>query len=489
MALYDRVPYPLMTYSYTHPDRLAVVGRLMGLDVASPVRCKVLDLGCGSGANLIAMAEHLPESQFFGIDLSSRQINQGREMVEHLGLQNVDLRQADIMDLPDAYGSFDYIIAHGLYSWVPEEARQKSLRLIKQSLAPQGIAYVSYNAYPGWHQIEAVRDLMRYRTRYLSDPPERARAARDIVALIAHAHTDTGSFGTFARHYYATALGRGEVPESFLVSTLLHDELADVNQPLYFFQFIEAAGRFDLEYLAEADLEGATPVGLSTEIREALGAVAHDRIEMEQYLDFLRDRGFRKTLLCHKGAPVARTLQANGAALSGLYVASPMKRQRPRKADNPTLVRFEAPDGLSYSTDQALFQAAFSYLEKLYPAATLFEDVVEAAVSAVDPGITWPQAADALAGVLLRNFLLSRSLVEFYVTQAQLTRQPGRKPRVPAFARLLAASGETRVTNLRHETVELESVSVRLLPLLDGEHSLEALAHGLSNPDRPAATR
>ena len=157
------------------------------------------------------------------------------------------------------------------------------------------------------------------------------------------------------------------MPESFLVSTLLHDELAEVNQPFYFSQFIEAAAACDLDYLAEADLEGATPVGLSGDIREALGAIARDRIEMEQYLDFLRNRGFRKTLLCHSGAPVSRTLNANAAALGGLYVASPAKRQRRRKDGGPAVMRFEAPDGMSYSTEQPLFQAAFRYLDKIYP--------------------------------------------------------------------------------------------------------------------------
>ncbi len=239
MELYDEIPYPPLTHSATHPDRLAVIGRLMGLQPARPDACRVLDLGTGNGANIIAMAELLPGSHFVGLDISQPQIEDGQRMVAQLGLTNVDLQAVDVMDLPDAYGSFDYVIAHGFYSWVPQPVRDKGLRLIEASLAPQGIAFVSFNALPGWHQLAALRDLMRYRTRDIEEPLQRAQAARDGSGA-GRAQTEDSPFAAFVQQYHSSFQGRGPVPESQLVSTLLHDELSEINQPFYISEFVTA---------------------------------------------------------------------------------------------------------------------------------------------------------------------------------------------------------------------------------------------------------
>jgi len=135
---YDEVAYPSLPISHTHPDRLATVGLHFGMRPAPVERCRVLELGCSSGANLLAMAVGLPESEFVGVDLAAKPIARGKAVVEALGLKNLTLRQADLLEMAPDYGEFDYIIAHGLYTWVPAEVRDKILAICKASLSPRG---------------------------------------------------------------------------------------------------------------------------------------------------------------------------------------------------------------------------------------------------------------------------------------------------------------------------------------------------------------
>ena len=92
---YDRVPYPGLPFAQTHPDRLATLAILFGLAPAPVTGCRVLELGCGDGGNLIPMAFEQPGSEFLGIDLARSGIEQGRRAIESLGLPNIRLEQAD----------------------------------------------------------------------------------------------------------------------------------------------------------------------------------------------------------------------------------------------------------------------------------------------------------------------------------------------------------------------------------------------------------
>src|SRR5580693_4601208 len=116
---YDSVIYPSYTHPQTHPDRLAVIGSLFGLEPAPVNRCRVLELGCGNGTNLVPMAWGLPQSEFVGIDLAALPVERGQRMIRDLALKNVRLVQGDLLQVDAGWGKFDYIIAHGLYSWVP----------------------------------------------------------------------------------------------------------------------------------------------------------------------------------------------------------------------------------------------------------------------------------------------------------------------------------------------------------------------------------
>src|SRR5579871_484360 len=162
---YDEMPYQVHSHPESHPDRIATVAHLFSLSPASPAKARVLELGCAGGGNIAPMAEMYPASQFLGIDNSKTQIDQGNALIRPLGMKNLELRHASILDIDESFGKFDFIIAHGVYSWVPEPVQNKILAVIRDHLTPNGIAYVSYNTLPGWHMRGMIRDMMLYHTR------------------------------------------------------------------------------------------------------------------------------------------------------------------------------------------------------------------------------------------------------------------------------------------------------------------------------------
>src|SRR4051812_46026142 len=184
MTAYDTVPYAGHALAQAHPDRLATIATLFGMTPAPITRARVLEVGCGDGLNLISVALSLPEAECLGIDLAAAAIRKGQERAQALGLNNLELRQLDIMEVGESLGRFDFIVAHGIYSWVPEKVRDKLLAICEQNLAENGVAYVSYNTYPGGHMRDMAREMMRFHVSDFDDPRQRVTQARSLLKFI-----------------------------------------------------------------------------------------------------------------------------------------------------------------------------------------------------------------------------------------------------------------------------------------------------------------
>jgi SAM-dependent methyltransferase len=182
---YDAFAYPAFSYPHTHPDRLAVMATLHGLSPAPIDRCRVLEIGCNEGANLIPMAYAIPQGEFVGFDLAQTPVARGQERIAALGLKNVRILTCDLLDAGVGLGRFDYIIAHGLYSWVREPVRDRLLALCGEVLEPNGVAFVSYNALPGSHLRGMLRDMMLFRVKDIEDPAQREAEAIKFLHLVA----------------------------------------------------------------------------------------------------------------------------------------------------------------------------------------------------------------------------------------------------------------------------------------------------------------
>ena len=198
---YEDVPYASLSYPQTHPDRLRMLAMLMGMEPAPLDGCRVLELGCAVGGNIIPMAYELPKSSFLGIDFSPGQIKTAQSVADGLGLKNIKLMQVDILSLTADIGKFDYIIAHGVYSWTPAEVREKVMSISRNNLAANGIAYLSFNAYPGWHMQGAMRNMMRYHTRKIEDNKKRLDEAQQLIGFLAKSVDSKGQYGVFLNAY------------------------------------------------------------------------------------------------------------------------------------------------------------------------------------------------------------------------------------------------------------------------------------------------
>jgi methyltransferase-like protein/2-polyprenyl-3-methyl-5-hydroxy-6-metoxy-1,4-benzoquinol methylase len=482
---YDEVPYPNQPYPYTHPDHLAVVATLLGLSPAQADHCRVLELGCASGGNLIPLAYTYQDSTFLGIDLSVEQIRQGEELRSALGLANVELRALDLLDVDDQFGTFDFIICHGVYSWVAAEVQDKILEICARRLAPDGIGFVSYNTFPGWHMRGMIRAMMVLHDRRFRDRPaaERVAEARALLAFLAEAVPPKDTpYGLLLRQHL-------EQLSAYADPYFFHEDLEECNEPIYFIEFCERLAAEGLRYLGESEFRVMVPsTSFSPEVQDRLQALAPSLLEMEQYMDFLRNRSFRQSLIGH--ARLRPSYEVREDRLSALRVASTL---RPR-APAPDLAshspeEFVAASGMTLTTQTPLVKAAFTALGELWPRAVAFEDLPALARSRLagsspGAGAEGPAAdAEVLGRALLTAYASGdRRLVELWLRPPTFAAEAGARPLASRLARLQAA-GTNKVTNLRHETVDLGPLDVRLLRLLDETRErtdlVEALLQGV----------
>jgi SAM-dependent methyltransferase len=201
-----------------------VVAVLSGLKPASVASCRVLEIGCARGGNLIPMAVGLPGSSFLGIDSSAGQVASARSVIDALCLDNIAIECRSVLDVGAELGAFDYIICHGTYSCVPAEVRDRILEVLARNLAPHGAAFLSYNTFPGWRLHGLVRDLMTYHAGRYDRPDDRAREARLVLEFMAAAAAP------FDRDYANWLREECEHLRRKPDSYLLHDQLEEFNE-------------------------------------------------------------------------------------------------------------------------------------------------------------------------------------------------------------------------------------------------------------------
>lgn len=468
---YDEVPYEGKPLYATHPDCLAAAARLRCIPAPDPEHCRVLELGCGTGGNLIPMAYTLPESQFVGIDLSPRQIAWGQSVVEQAALPNVELKVASIVDVDRSWGQFDYILCHGVYSWVPPPVQERILWICRNLLSPHGVAYISYNTYPGWHLRAAVRDLARLHAARFHDPTTQVQQVRAIVRFFAEA--SAGLDSPLSRYLAEESQSLEESPDYYIY----HEHLEDANQPLYFHEFMARARRAGLEYLGEAWYHSPLD-SLPPPVQQTLQELSADLIDLEQWLDFIFCRTFRRTLLCRAEVPVQRTPPPE--VLRPLYLSG-LARPHSQELEVSTLreERFVRDDGTGATTNAPLLKAALVELFRRWPAAVPFPELLTTAMAAAHlPHDQQPQAEALLASLLVRSY--TSHLVAIHARPFPFVSQAGALPRASRLARVLARQ-QPCVPNLRHHLVLLTAAQRQVLEVADGQHSRAQIAQALAS--------
>ncbi|WP_372338502.1 methyltransferase regulatory domain-containing protein [Neisseria lactamica] len=294
---YDDLMYESGAFPQTAINNLEARARLMGLQPAPAANAKVLELGCSMGGNIITQALYYPDAEFAGIDLSGRQVAQGNAIIEKMGLKNVRLEEKDILTVDESFGKFDYIIVHGIWSWVPDAVKDKIFSICRNNLTEHGIAYISYNVYPGWKRQEQLREIMYFAGRDVLEEPLEARTRKGLDALKALAEILENDKGLG---------GSGKLPAIQKILNqntyyVAHEYMEIFNDPIYVNGFIEWANRHRLAYIGDTDLHVSFVSWMAEHTRERILALAgDDYIAKEFYSDILSDRQFRRSLLCRE---------------------------------------------------------------------------------------------------------------------------------------------------------------------------------------------
>lgn len=468
---YNTVPYQSKPFAQSAPEQLAVMAQLFGLTPPDFRNARVLELGCSAGGNLIPLAAKYPGVKALGLDISKVEIEHGQDILKKAGITNCELKALDIVKAQsEIKGQFDFIICHGVFSWVPEPVRYAILDVIRDHLAPTGVAYVSYNVYPGWKTREVIREMMMFHASSRPTPGERLQQAKAIVEYIKNISGEQTTYGKLLRDE-AAQLARSED------YYLYHEYLEIENNPMYFRDFVNLAAQRKLSYLGEAGLSDMAPQRLGKDIHDTLAMLSAGNIlATEQYMDFFTNRTFRQTLLVHEAqaSKINRGLGPKSmrefAVSTTLFVDSDFK---PVSGQLP-LAQYKDNFGRSLGVNGQLSLELIKIVVQAKPGAISFAQIMTQLKAAMPilAGHTDEAIADAV-GMELMN-LLVQNVIKLSLNE--MVAQPvSAKPLAYKLARAQAELGQNWATNLMHQPVGISPAHAAVLALLDGTRDHAAL--------------
>jgi methyltransferase-like protein/2-polyprenyl-3-methyl-5-hydroxy-6-metoxy-1,4-benzoquinol methylase len=468
---YDEVPYQSNPFARSHPRWIATIASLFGMQAPAPDGARILELGSASGGNLIPMAESLPRSSCLGVDLSSRQIEDGKRLIGATGLGNVSLKQASILDIDESYGDFDYIICHGVYSWVPREVQQRILEICSKRLTPNGVAYISYNTLPGWRMLGMLRDMMRFHASRFQEPAKQIAQSRALLNVLAKTvPSQDNPYGMLLKQSSEQLQHKADW-------YIYHEHLEEENDPVYFHEFMSRAAGVGLQFLGEGELLSMLKNKLPEEVQAALREVSGDILHTEQYMDFFRNRTFRETLLCRADVRLTRRIDTD--RIKPLAFASDLEPQAgTMDLAAQSEMTFGSGNRPTVRVSDPIGKAALLTLREAWPRfvpALELEALVRKRLEfSPASSQTTQEFADRLWGWFTQRLVLMSA------TQTQCASRAGTRPLGSVVARAQLQAHPNQVTNLLHRAVMLGAFESTGLALLDGSRDRSALAANLA---------
>ncbi len=435
---YDALAYPARVTSASEPARMAAIARMHGHAGADPATARVLDIGCGVGTNALNLAMLQPRSTVVGIDVSGVQIDAAKAARQTLGVANARFEHVDLTQLPSDFGEFDYIVAHGLYAWIPDEVRQRLLAVVAQHLAPSGVALISYNIQPGWAFRSMARELM-LRASGPAEPEHVVARAREALSDAVETAPEHSAW----RHALA---GLHAEVQDFSDADLFHDLLAHVCEPVWFHQFHSAAGQAGLRYMGESTFPETADLLLGNERRAALTELGSDLAARQTFKDALLNRAFRSSLMVRASNKIDS--KYSPIRLQELFVWTDLNR-------TDVAGRYLSPSRGAVTLSEPALARVLDTLIAARPSAVLARDL--------------PGNPDAVLHNLVG--LWGYGFVDARVGQTRCADLSAR-PVAHSLARLLCQTGV--VPNRRHESVNVDSEDAALLALLDGSREVAA---------------
>ena len=459
---YDSIPYDSYTYPQTHPDKMYTIAKLFQLKPPAIEKSRILEIGCAGGANLVPVALTYPKAECVGIDISSEQINQANTLKKGLNLKNITFQQADIAKLGKEIGKFDYIMCHGVFSWVPERIQNAILKFCKDHLNENGLAVISYNVLPGWGAVKTLRDMMMYHTKNFTDPKQQIQEARNLLSFLYENTPGTD-------HSYKSVIEREiKILKNTNDSYVFHEHLETENHQFYLHEFVEKVQSNDLAYVSDTELSAMYLGNFNEKIRNTLSAIK-DIVRQEQYIDFIINRRFRHSIITHakNTANLRRNLKHED--IMDYYVAANFK---PEPAPNAK-TKFKKNDGNNEFTvsDEKSEIILRTLAEKTIPIKIkdLVAEIQKKSQYKNMSGLDSIFLKNGLS-LMLQNFIILSSTPPAFDTGI------AKKPRAYSFARYQASLPHTvRVTNMKMANLNVDSFTRVLLPLLDGTNTIDML--------------
>ncbi|MFP3744367.1 class I SAM-dependent methyltransferase [Achromobacter sp. SIMBA_011] len=467
---YDETPYISLPFCYTSPGNLRAVASLYQLEAPALERARVLELGCAAGGNLLPFALAHPEARVVGIDLSPQQIEAGQRTAEALGVRNLDLRAMSLTEITADFGTFDYIICHGVFSWVPPEVRDAILRICRENLAPQGIAYVSYNTYPGWKASDVIRDAMILNSFGAETPQDKLVRAKAMLELI--------EAGLWQNNPLRSALQeaarklRGQTDHY-----LLHEYLEAINTPCYFLEFAAAAQQAGLAYVTDAEPQLTFPSTFGSMVALGLNGLSVNagREMREQYLDFAVGRSFRKSLLVHAERAGEILDQPEGGAFTAMHFAADLTPLTGAPAGQR---QYRTAAGTAITTQDPAMIALMEALAQAWPQSLPFAALLE-----TQRGHAADASADALSNAMIGHLvtLVQAGALHYRLEPAPYQPTQARPRLIPGALQLLQEvtrpGCQVGMHNLWHHPVNAptDALYLYLTRHIDGDHSAAEL--------------
>lgn len=446
---YDQVAYPTILFQKTRPDRLAAIARLHGIDAPAVDTARVLQIGGGDGFDSIALAAAYPRASFVNFDIAEQPIARGRRQSEAAGLANIEHRVLDLMEAADRLdGAFDYIVAHGVYAWVPAPVRAAIMPLIRRKLSANGVAFISYNTYPGGHSRAALREMMRHHIADIADPADQIAAARallrDFVTPQPHDEPITAAMRREA-----------EAALTYADGLLYHDGLNACFEPQALTSIAMDARANGLAYLGEAEGGGLDKGFLDP---DRAGIDEAEFLRRLQALDYANGRYFRTSLFVRAETQFSRVVDQDAAR------AMWARTHAVENADGSFQLgkkRFGTRDPQRAVPLRRLIAAKPRWL----PVASVVDD-------------------DTMLGALCHQAL--EDFVDLSTVEPPFAQDVPNAPRANPFGRLQIADGDEKAASFDHRMVEITDPRLRLLiGWLDGTRdrtTLENMWSGQADP-------
>ncbi len=458
---YDEVPYGSFPFALLQPARIGATAVLYGFAPPDPATARVLEIGCASGGHIIPLAARFPQASFLGIDVSARQIAEGRRRVDHARLSNISLAERSVTELQATDGPFDYIICHGVFSWVSPAVREAILQRCAALLSPNGLATISFNVLPGWRLLQVIRDAAIAHAGRFASPSEKAFEIRSLFEALSRFTNERTTYGSVWRNELKRLTAQ---PDYYLHHELLESD----NTPMTLTAFCLLASRAGLNYLGDAHILTAIPENAGPERASLIRVLGHnDFLASEQYTDIVTGRTFRHALLVREFQRRELDLTSNLPAVDRMHLTAPFDLKVEKDAQEGWWIRDGSDLGVQVS-DEAVAAAVTDLIART-PSSACMDDLL--------PG-DGPAATRQAVAEAIRK-LVCMGLIDISLQPLDCPRWPVARPIAWPLARSDIALNLDYTTTQRHVAYKINDQARFLLPLADGTRTAADLADSL----------